>query len=88
MYPPFDILLMRRITKQQLADNLSAAIHKNVGLQGLNTLIYGWLRYKRYGHDYYEAVRHRNWLYLTEAAELSEYVGYDLTQLPATLSTT
>ena len=74
---------MKRITKQQLADNLSIVIHEDVGLKGLNILINSWLRYKRYGHDYYEAVRHRDWLYMTEALELSEYAGYDLTAMPA-----
>ena len=73
---------MTRITKQQLSDNLSAAIHKDVGLQGLNTLICGWIRHKRYAHNYYEAVRHRGWLYMTEAQELSEYAGFDLTTMP------
>ena len=70
---------MQRITKQQLADNLSAAIHKDVGLQGLNTLMSGWKKSRRFGKKYCHALNSRDWLYLTEALDLSDYAGYDLT---------
>ena len=69
---------MKRITKQLLADRLSAAIHFNAGIQGLDTLIYGWLKHRRYGHTYRDKLYHRDWMYLTEVHDLSLYAGYDL----------
>lgn len=72
---------MQRIPKSQLALNLSAALQTDVGIQGLNTLIHGWLKHRRYAKSYYEAIRHRDWLYITEAQDLSLYAGYDLTDL-------
>jgi len=48
-------------------------------MRGLNTLINGWLAYRRYRRKYYNAVRNRDWLYITEAQDLSRYAQYDLT---------
>jgi hypothetical protein len=73
---------MERIPKSQLVRNLSAAINADIGIQELNTLIHGWLKHRRYGQSYYEAVRHRDWLYVTEVQDLSDYAGYDLSGLP------
>ena len=73
---------MERITKQQLAANLQQHLQAPVGIQGLNTLIHGWLKHRRYGSSYYEAIRHRDWLYITEVQDLSRYAGYDLTDFP------
>lgn len=70
---------MQRIPKSQLAHNLSTLLNTDVGIQGINTLIHGWLKHRRYGRSYYEAIRHREWLYITEAQDLSLYAGYDLT---------
>lgn len=76
---------MERTSKEQLAKNLDKAIDANTGMRGLNTLIYGWLNYRNYGHRYRNAIYNRNWLYVTEVQDLSEYAGYDLStgeQLP------
>ena len=73
---------MQRIPKSQLTQALNAALRSDVGIQGLNTLIHGWLKHRRYGQSYYEAVRHRDWLYITEVQDLSRYAGYDLTDFP------
>ena len=70
---------MQRIPKSQLAQALSAALQTDVGIPGLNTLIHGWLKHRRYGPSYRDALYHRDWLYITEVHELSEYAGYDLT---------
>ena len=51
----------------------------NVGIKGLNTLLYGWKRKRRYGLQYLTALKHRNWLYITEVMDFSEYAGCDLT---------
>ena len=72
---------MQRIHKSQLVQALNAALQSDVGIKGLNILIHGWLKHRRYGHSYYEALRHREWLYVTEVQDLSEYAGYDLSKL-------
>ena len=71
---------MLRISKEQLARNLGRAIGADVGLQGLNTLIHGWLKFRKYGKKYYFAIHNRDFLYITEVRDLSEYAGYDLSQ--------
>ena len=71
---------MLRISKEQLARNLGRAIGANVGMQGLNTLIHGWLKFRKYGKKYYFAIHNRDFLYITEVRDLSEYAGYDLSQ--------
>lgn len=69
---------MKRISKEQLARNLSRAIEEEVGMDGLQTMIYGWLRYRKYGKKYRHAIHARDYLFITEVQDLSEYVGYDL----------
>ena len=71
---------MQRISKEQVAQNLNHAIRANVGIQGLNTLIYGWLCHRRYGHKYRHALHKRDFFYITEVHDLSQYAGYDLAQ--------
>ena len=71
---------MLRISKEQLARNLGRAIGADVGLQGLNTLIHGWLKFRKYGKKYYFAIHNRDFLFITEVRDLSEYAGYDLSQ--------
>ena len=51
-----------------------------VGMAGLNTLLYGWKKFRKYGARYLDALKHREWLYITEVMDLSEYAGYDLTR--------
>ena len=69
---------MEKISKKQLARNLSKTINEDVGLKGLNTLIYGWLRWRKYGRKYRKVIGNRKWLYIVEVQDLSEYAGYDL----------
>ena len=69
---------MRKITKEELARNLSRIIGKEVGKEGLSTLIYGWLRFRKYGAKYRHAIHARDYLFITEVQDLSEYAGYDL----------
>ena len=49
-------------------------------MQGLNTLIHGWLRFRKYGKKYYFAIHNRDFLYITEVRDLSEYAGCDMSQ--------
>ena len=69
---------MKRISKEQLARNLSRAIEEEVGMAGLQTMIYGWLKHRKYGKKYRHAIHARDYLFITEVQDLSEYVGYDL----------
>ena len=63
------------ITKIVLAERLDKALDTNLGLEGLNTLLYGWTRKDR---ALWEAIRHRNWLYDYEVQAFSLYAGYNL----------
>ena len=72
--------MMRRISRAELAERLNAVLGKEVGEAGLNTLIYGWKKYRRYGSRYCDALKHRDWLYIVEVQDLSQYAGYDLSQ--------
>ena len=72
--------MMKRISKEELAERLERAIGAKVGMTGLNTLLYGWKKFRKYGARYLDALKHREWLYITEVMDLSEYAGYDLTR--------
>ena len=72
------MFVMERITKIQLARNLDRAIGAKVGIRGLNTLLCGWKKNRRFGKKYCHALNAREWLYITEVMDLSDYAGYDL----------
>ena len=72
--------MMPRITKAELAERLDAAIGAEVGMDGLDILLYGWKKFRKYGRRYLDALKHRNWLYIVEVQDLSEYAGVDLTK--------
>ena len=74
---------MKRISKEELAKRLAHAVGLEDGKEGLGILIYGWFHYRGYGKKYRKAVYNRDWLYITEVMDLSEYVGYDLTVFPS-----
>ena len=69
---------MQKITKQQLVLNLDRVLGQTVGEEGLQTLIYGWLNYRKYGPKYRHVINSRKWLFITEVQDLSDYAGYDL----------
>ena len=69
---------MQRISKVELVRRLEKAIEQSVGIEGLNILLYGWKKYRRYGAKYCDALKHRDWLYIVEVIDLSEYAGYCL----------
>ena len=52
-------------------------------MKGLNTLLCGWKQKRRFGSKYRHALNARDWLYVTEVMDLSEYAGYDLTKKSA-----
>ena len=68
----------RKISKEELARRADKARGVVCGLAGLNILIYGWLQYRKYGDKYRHAIHARQFLYITEVMDLSEYAGCDL----------
>lgn len=69
---------MLRISKKELARRLDAALGEKVGMEGLNTLLYGWKKYRKYGKKYLDALKHRDWFYIVEVMDISDYAGYCL----------
>jgi hypothetical protein len=72
------------ITFAQLTARLERAIHCNVGLQGLNILLYGWItKYGRCSRQQFAMRKKADgvfWLSPSEAEHFSHYCGYDLTR--------
>ena len=72
------------ITLTTLAARLERAIHADVGMNGLKTLLYGWR--VKYGiiqeHTLWSRKQEDGepWLSLKEAQSFSRYAGYDLTK--------
>ena len=71
------------ITFAQLTARLERAIHCDVGLKGLNILIYGWItkhgRCSRAQFAMRKKADGEFWLSPSEAEQFSHYCGYDLT---------
>ena len=70
------------ITLTTLCARLERAIHADVGMRGLNTLLYGWARKKNWNINALFWTREKRdgepWLSLEEVNSFSEYAGYDL----------
>ena len=71
--------MMQRISKEELAARLDAVLGEPVGIAGLNILLYGWKKFRKYGAKYCDALKHRDWLYRVEVVDLSDYAQVDLT---------
>lgn len=72
--------MTQHIDKRGVAERLNAAIGYPAGMEGLNSLLYGWTRKNE---SLRVNIRHRTWLYDHEVRALSAYAGYDL--MPAEL---
>ena len=73
--------MMQKISKAVLAERLEALVECAVGgVVGLNILLYGWKKFRKYGAKYLHALEARDWMYSVEVMDLSEYAGYDLMQ--------
>ena len=72
------------VTFAQMTARLERAIHCDVGLRGLNILLYGWIT--KHGRCSRAQLCMRNehdgefWLTPSEARHFSKYAGYDLTK--------
>ena len=71
--------MMPHVSKEELLSRLELAIDAKVGIEGLNTLLYGWKKFRKYGAKYLHALEARDWLYRVEVIDLSDYAGCDLT---------
>ena len=67
--------MAQRFLKTELVRRLERHIGAEVGLRGLNTLIYGWRKKHRFTDT---ATYQRDYLTYPETQSLSEYAGYDL----------
>jgi len=67
--------MMQHISKMEIAERLDEVLGAEVGMQGLNTLLYGW---NRKDPQRRINISHRRWLYGYEVQELSAYAGYNL----------
>ena len=67
--------MMQHISKMEIAERLDEVLGAKVGMQGLNTLLYGW---NRKDPQRRINISHRRWLYGYEVQELSAYAGYNL----------
>ena len=68
-----------RISKEEVARRADKARGVKRGIEGLNILIYGWLNYRKYGKQYRKKIHSRDWLFITEVMDLSNYAQCDLT---------
>ena len=72
------------VTFAQLTARLERAIHADVGMQGLNILLCGWItKHGRCSRLQFADRKRKNgepYLTLGEAIHFSRYVGYDLTK--------
>ena len=72
------------VTFAQMTARLERAIHADVGLRGLNILLYGWIT--KHGRCTRALLNMRKyadgefWLSPQEAEHFSKYAGYDLTK--------
>ena len=72
------------VTFAQLTARLERAIHADVGLHGLNILLYGWItKYGKVSRPVLNLRKQADGEYclsLGEAVHFSQYAGYDLTR--------
>ena len=73
--------MMQKISKAELAARLEARVEcAEGGVEGLNILLYGWKKFRKYGAKYIHAFEARDWMYSVAVMDLSEYAGCDLIQ--------
>ena len=66
----------------ELAGSLERAIHADVGIEGVETLMHGFIRKGGMNRETLRTREKRDgeaWLNYFETVRLSEYAGYDLT---------
>ena len=74
--------MMPRVSKAELAERLALRVVIADDLtesKALDILLYGWKKYRHYGAKYCHAIEARNWLYIVEVIDFSDYAQLDLT---------
>ena len=75
---------MQRLSKEQVARNLARKVpiaDDKTPMEALNILVHGWLKFRKYGKKYRNKLYNRNWFFIVEVHDLSEYAQYDLTEI-------
>ena len=70
--------MAKKFLKTDLVRSLEQHVGAPVGMEGLETLIYGLRKKLRITSH---AIYVRDWLTYEETVSLSEYAGYDLTEI-------
>lgn len=70
--------MAQKFFKTDLVHSLERHVGAPVGLEGLETLLYGWRHKHRITSH---AIYVRRWLTYEETMSLSRYAGYDLTKI-------
>jgi hypothetical protein len=75
--------MMERIKLSELAQRLAAQTEladDQTPSKAPGIMLYGWKNKRRFSQSYRNALKHRDWMYITEVMDLSAYVGVDLTK--------
>ena len=74
---------MEKIKKIELARRLAERVtlaDDQTQEKALSIMLYGWKNERKFGQLYRNALKHRDWMYITEVMDLSQYAGVDLTK--------
>ena len=74
---------MEKIKKTELARRLAERVtlaDDQTPEKALGIMLYGWKNERKFGQLYRNALKHRDWMYITEVMDLSQYAGVDLTK--------
>lgn len=72
---------MEKIKKTEIARRLGERVSIAQDLtpkKALDIMLYGWRKHRRFGLTYVNALKRRDWMYITEVMDVSRYVGVDL----------
>ena len=74
---------MERIKLSELAQRLAAQTEladDQTPSKALGIMLYGWKKKRRFAQSYRNALKGRDWMFITEVMDLSQYAGVDLTK--------
>ncbi len=74
---------MEKIKKTELARRLAERkelAEDQTPKKALGIMLYGWKNKRKFGQSYRKALKGRDWMYITEVMDLSQYAGVDLTK--------
>ena len=71
--------MKKRFYYNDIIRRLEGYIHAEVGTEGFETLLYGWIKKHHFNRSKYSM---RNYLSGAEILSFSEYAGYNLTKDP------